>query len=123
MISFIAIVFMAELIVAGAFVALIIRADKKILALNAQVIKFAPDEVLREFRAALKNVHTAVEALVCIIKRKRRLYLIKSAILTVISVFGKGKYKKAAMILNIVFAAANLHAKFTSCRNMGFNNP
>jgi hypothetical protein len=101
---FIAIVFMAELIIAAALISIIIYADKKVLALSARVAEFNPqlEEGFFAFRAMLKHAHKAVEALVCLVRRKKNWMLIKSIILTVVSVFGKGKYKITATALNVM---------------------
>ncbi len=115
-----AIVFIAELVIATAILILIVNADKKVLALNAQVVHITPkvEEALYEFRSALRKVHGATDPFVCFIKRRRTanlVNLIKNAALTLISIFGKGKYKKIATLLSVLSAAGGYKNFLKKC--------
>ncbi len=86
---FIATIFIAELIIAFALISLILKADAKVLALNSQIIEFTPclEEIFCNFRAALQRNRTVITVFCRALKYRRRFNLIKSIILTGISLF------------------------------------
>ncbi|MBP3924432.1 hypothetical protein J6E39_04240 [bacterium] len=111
MFLYIAIVFIAELIIAGTIVFHIIKLDKKVTELNNTVIEQMP-----AIKTAMKDISSSVDKTaktvaegIGFIKRKQCEFPVKALqhILTfAVFLFGRGRYKKAAAILELVSAIA-----------------
>ena len=76
---FIAIIFIAELIVTAFIISLIVKADRAVLRLNGRVVK-SREKILKSF-ATLKNsvvyVEKGIDWVLAYVERKREEYLMK----------------------------------------------
>lgn len=76
---FIAIIFIAELIVTAFIISLIVKADRAVLRLNGRVVK-SREKIIKSF-ATLKNsvvyVEKGIDWVLGYVKRKREEYLLK----------------------------------------------
>lgn len=76
---FIAIIFIAELIVTAFIISLIVKADRAVLRLNGRVVK-SREKILKSF-ATLKNsvvyVEKGIDWVLTYVERKREEYLMK----------------------------------------------
>ena len=100
---FIATIFIAELIIASALINLILKADKRVIQLNKDVLKIRPavEDLLKAFKDAVYNLQNTVESFFTFVKKKRDQFLTKLVISIVMYaslIFFKGRFKKAAAV-------------------------
>lgn len=106
---FITIIFIAELIIAGALIFFIVKADNAVLNLNNQVQSFKPllYKTLGELKGIVANFVSGVQNSCKFVKKKRRQYLSKVVMAMVtyaVLFFFKGRFKKAAVLFqSLVF--------------------
>lgn len=105
MFLFIAVIFIAELIIAVSLVVLIIKADKKVLQINSEVTQIKPKlrKGLEDFKDIIHMLKDKQILLFDLIRRKRNQYvmnIVKSILFYVLLFLLKGKCKKAASICN-----------------------
>ncbi|MDR1168318.1 MAG: hypothetical protein LBK53_05445 [Heliobacteriaceae bacterium] len=117
---FIAAIFTAELIIAGALISFIVKADRKICTLNNQVTAFIPafEDGLRKFYNIVHNLKGTLCSLFCLLQKKKNMYrfkLIKILVWYVILIFCKGKYKRAAVFFHLLVTAREFLDKFIKC--------
>jgi hypothetical protein len=108
--TLIAIVFIAELIICAALVGFIVRADRRVCALNNALVTAMPgiETALREAYNTVHNLKYTLHSLICLIRKKRRQYAIKvfkTFVLYFILIFCKGKYKRAAAFFQLAILA------------------
>lgn len=101
---FIAIIFIAELIIAGAAISWLIGFDKKAKAVTEQWVSTGRDsvELVRKSREILISAQEIMEKGVVFLKRKKREIhrkILHLALIYLILVVFKTKFKKAAVIL------------------------
>ena len=107
---FIATIFLAELIIAGFFVSLFLKFDKKVLELNCLTV-YTGNELIKttkEVREILISAQNVVSNAVNIINKKKheiRQKLINLAIIYAILIVFKMKFKRAAAILQYTLLA------------------
>lgn len=111
MFLYIAIVFIAELIVAGTLIFYIIKFDRKVQELNNAVIEQIPvvKSLMKDVSVYVNKAAKGVAHGIGFIKKKRCEFPIKALqhiITFAIFVLGRGKYKKAAAILELISAIA-----------------
>jgi hypothetical protein len=121
MILFIIIVFIAELIVAGALLNLIIKTDRRVLAANQAVIDFRPafEVGLRETYNVVRNLKQMLHYLFCLVEKKKKQYIFKlvsTVCLYVFPFFWKGRYKKLAAFLQFAVLISDIARKFGACK-------
>ncbi len=98
---FIAIIFIAELIVAGFILYWIIKADKYVKSLDIKVAKFSPKliESIQNTRYAVCSIQTAIDKILAFIKRKKIEFwrrVVNLIVIYLILNILKTKFKKAA---------------------------
>jgi|GEM_PF-1222838 len=121
---FIATIFIAQLIIAGAVSAFIIKADKKVCIINDKVVKFMPalEVNLREAYDVVRNLKKTLYTILCIVDRKKQLFklkLIKTFILYAVLICCKGRFKRAASVFNMLVLIKEYTDKmpFNSCKS------
>ena len=122
MIIFITIVFIAELIIAGAIVGLIVKIDRRVNCINNQLTSAMPliESGLCTLHNGILNLKKTLYNILCIIEKKKKTYtlkIVKTALLYLILVFCKNKYKKAAGIFQLVLLVSEYMDKlpFNTC--------
>ena len=98
---FIAIIFIAELIIAGPLIIGILKADRMICSLNSKVSALKPDIkcALAQTRECVSCLQTSVNSLICFVKRKHQEVMrrvTKTILIYLILLIMKNKYKKLA---------------------------
>ena len=111
MFLYIAIVFIAELIIAGTIVFHIIKLNKKVTELNNTVIKQMPiiKNTMKETASSVDKTAKTVAEGIGFIKRKQCEFPIKAfqhVITFLVFLLGHGRYKKAAAIIELISAIA-----------------
>lgn|SRR5574344_1621833 len=109
---FIITVFIAELIITLTLITTMVRADKKVVEINTMVLtgKNSVAVILSELKTTITNLKMSVNSLIELVKKKRREYtfkLVQSVILYALMIFCKGKYKKAAIIFQLIVAISD----------------
>lgn len=100
---FIAIIFIAELIIAVSLINGIIRADRSVCALNNKIIQSKPEiqKILKQARECVSCLQESVNSVITFVKQKRQ-QVINRAIKTVLIYFilltMKSRYKKLATV-------------------------
>lgn len=107
---FIAIIFIAELIIAFSLIYFIVKADKKVCLLTDTVIQSRGDikSVLNNINTVIKGLKDKINAAIHFLVKKKQDYtmnIIKNILLYSLLFILKGKYKKAASICNIIVMA------------------
>ncbi|MCI1272985.1 MAG: hypothetical protein LKG27_00935 [Clostridiaceae bacterium] len=105
----ITIVFIAELIIALTLILSIVKADRYVTEMNTKIItgKNTAAVILVDIKKVVLNLRTGVNTLIDLIKRKKREYSLKvmqTVILYALMIFCKGKYKKAAIVFQLMVA-------------------
>jgi len=121
MVLFITTVFIAELIIAGALLNFIIKADRQVLAANQAIVDFRPtlETGLREAYNIVRNLKQTLHYIFCLIERKKKQYIFKivSAVcLYCVLFFWKGKYRKIAAFLQLAMLLNGFVEKFAACK-------
>ena len=103
---FIAIIFIAELIIALTLIVFTVKADRKVCALNKKVVECKPviHNCLLSAKDIVKNLQKTFDNCICIVKRKRQQLTMKVIIAVVMYAslfFFKGKYKKAGTFFQL----------------------
>ena len=98
---FIAIIFIAELIIAATLINGIIKADRMICSLNSKVSALKPDIkcALAQTRECVSCLQTSVNSLISFVKRKHQEVMrrvTKTILIYLILLIMKNKYKKLA---------------------------
>lgn len=109
MFLYIAIVFIAELIITGTIVFHIIKLNKKVTELNNSVIKQMPiiKTAMKEVASSVDKTAKTVAEGIGFIKRKQCEFpvkVIQHILASLVFLFGHGRYKKAAAILELISA-------------------
>ncbi len=109
MFLYISIVFIAELIIVASLILSILRLNRKVVTLNSAVIAYRPtlQKGLKKFADVVQKLQQSLVATTCAVKQKRNEYswkLIQSTAITLLSLFAKGKYKKLALLLELIGA-------------------
>lgn len=99
----IAIIFIAELIIAGFLINLILRADMKIKDIDKKIVSVSPEIIdgIRKMRKGALTLKTAIEKGITFINRKRYEFwqrVVNLVVIYIILFVLKIKFKKAASI-------------------------
>ena len=110
---FIAIILIAELIIAGSIIYWLIKFDKKAKAFTTQWIATEKDSInlIKEFRGILKSAQKIMDKAVdFVVKKKRDIKrkLISLTIIYAMLVVFKLKFKRAALVLQYALLARDL---------------
>lgn len=110
---FIAIIFIAELIIATTLICSIQKLDKKVLALDSQVTEAAPKlkEGLVAARDAVSKSVEGANSLCVYVQKQHRRYLlavVKSLIVLVVFFVYKGRRKKYIKAVRLAMSLINL---------------
>ncbi len=113
MFLFIAIIFIAELIIAINLILLIIKADRAVVAFHKQAVAAKPQikAVLEGVKAGIKEVNEKQEIVINYLRKKRNQWIInmtKNIILYLLLFLFKGKCKKAASICQGILLAKDV---------------
>lgn len=103
MFLFIAIIFIAELIITVTLILLIIKADRAVVELHRQAVALKPQikAVLEGVKAGIKEVNEKQEIVINYLRKKRNQWLVnmaKTIIVYLLLFLFKGKCKNAASI-------------------------
>lgn len=110
---FIAIIFIAELIIAGAVIGWIVRTDKKVNIFVENIKSTMTDSVnlIKDFRSLLENIQGIMEKTVGFVSRKKREFkqkILNLILIYLVLVVFKVRFKKAASILQYLFIINDL---------------
>lgn len=110
---FIAIVFIAELIIAGYIISILRITDKKVLEFNEQVItnKALAQKNIRDFRNILKSANGIMDKIVGFVKKKHselKKKIINLALIYLALILFKTRFKRAALILQYILLMRDL---------------
>ncbi len=100
---FIAIIFIAELIIASNVISCIVKADKRICSLNEQIIQTMPkiQKGLSGLKDCVKCIKTTFDCAAGFVKKKQREFkmrIIKAIIIYALLLIMKSKFKRLATI-------------------------
>ena len=103
MFLFIAIIFIAELIIAATLILFIVKADRAVVSLHRQAVAVRPQikAVLEGVKAGIKEVNEKQEIVINYLRKKRNQWIVnmaKTIIVYLLLFLFKGKCKKAASI-------------------------
>lgn len=104
---FIAIIFIAELIIALTVITFIVKADKWVCEFNERVLSAKPliEKTLGVLKSIVSNLQGAVKNTFEIVKRKKEQFILKMIVALVMFISirtFKGKYRKAGAFLELV---------------------
>lgn len=107
MFLFIAIIFIAELIIASSLISNIMKADRYVCNLNEKVTQYRPkiEKVLFSFTDCLKCINSSFESATTFLKRKQqefKMRIIKTIIIYGLLLVMRSKFKKLATVCKYI---------------------